>query len=234
MAPLPLTVAKNMHTHFLLRVRRKIATLKAFGKDPEILELDRLSTATGRLEEAWRRYENSQQDVLNLVAEDKVEGEQVTFIEMKEIYEAVKKESAADKKPDEEVTGEEAAAEDAPADDTPAAEVEAAPEAEPMEVATEDEASDELLMDTAAQEDVSADDAPGHDLSEWAKEAGLEEMHETEDEAPDELLRDIAAQEDTTADNTAGYDLRVLATKADLGSHIDPEATAMIRQDHCS
>ena len=31
----------------------------------------------------------------------------------------------------------------------------------------------------------------------------------------------------------AGYNLRVLAGEADLGSHIDPEAAAMIKQDDC-
>ena len=59
-----LTVAKNKRTDFLLRVRKKIATLKAFCDNPEVLELDKLSTASDRLEEAWRTYESSQLDVL--------------------------------------------------------------------------------------------------------------------------------------------------------------------------
>ena len=36
-------------------------------------ELDRLSTATERLVEAWKKYENSHQEVLGLVTEDEVE-----------------------------------------------------------------------------------------------------------------------------------------------------------------
>ena len=255
MAPLPLTVAKNKRTGFLPRVRRKIVNLKAICDDPEVLELDKLSTALERLVEAWRKYENSQQDVLGLVAEDKFVNEQFTFTEMEEIYEAVNKESAADETPAEETVpdkeaapaeeaataAEEVIVEEAAADDAPAKKESAA---EVIDEA-EGEATDELLRDTAAQED-----ATGHDLRELAKEAGLEEMYKIEGEAPDELLRDTAAQEDVTADDVtgpdlrelakyagledvtsddaAGYDLRVLATEAD----INPKAAARIKQDN--
>ena len=75
----PLNVAKNKRTGFLTGVRRKIASLKAICEDPEIQELDRLSTATERLVEAWKKYENSHQEVLGLVTEDEVEDEQATF-----------------------------------------------------------------------------------------------------------------------------------------------------------
>ena len=75
MAPLPLTVAKNKRTGFLTGVKKKIATLKAICEDPpETQELDRLSTATERLVEAWKKYEISHQDVLGLETEDEVEG----------------------------------------------------------------------------------------------------------------------------------------------------------------
>ena len=88
MAPLPLNVAKNKQTGFLTGLRRKLANVKAICNGPEDLELDKLSTASDRLEEAWRKYENSQQGVLGLVLEDEVEDEQATFNKMKEIYEA--------------------------------------------------------------------------------------------------------------------------------------------------
>ena len=87
MAPLPLNVAKNRQLGYLLRVRKKIANLKAIC-DPEVLELDKLSTAPERLVEAWQKYESSYQDVLGLVAEDEVVNEHVTFTEMEEAYEA--------------------------------------------------------------------------------------------------------------------------------------------------
>ena len=51
-------------------------------------ELDKLSTAAGRLGEAWQKYQSSQQDVLGLVAEDNVADEQVIFTKMKETYKA--------------------------------------------------------------------------------------------------------------------------------------------------
>ena len=86
------TVAKNKRTGFLLRVRKKIATLKAICDDREVLKLDKLSTSSDRMKEAWRTYESSQLDVLGLLAEYEVEDEQVTFTKMKESYEAVKAE----------------------------------------------------------------------------------------------------------------------------------------------
>ena len=72
MAPLLLTVAKSKRTGFLTGVRRKIVNLKAICDDPEALELDKLSTASERLAEAWQKYESRQQNVLGLIAEDKV------------------------------------------------------------------------------------------------------------------------------------------------------------------
>ena len=87
MAPLPLTVAKNKRTGFLTGLKKKIPTLNAICKDPEIQELDRLSTASERLVEAWKNYENSHQEVLNLVTEDEVENEQATFNDAEENYE---------------------------------------------------------------------------------------------------------------------------------------------------
>ena len=82
MALLPLNVAKNKRTGFLTGVRRKIANLKANCEDTEVLKLDKLSTALERLEEAWKKYENSHQEVLGLVLEDKVEDEQANLSEM--------------------------------------------------------------------------------------------------------------------------------------------------------
>ena len=64
MAPLPLTVAKNKRSGFL---KKKITTLKAICEDPDIQELDRLSTATERLVEALKKYKSSHQEVLGLV-----------------------------------------------------------------------------------------------------------------------------------------------------------------------
>ena len=63
MDPLPLNVAKNKRTGFLTGVRRKIANLRAICDNPEVLELDKLSTASERLAEAWQKYKSSQQDV---------------------------------------------------------------------------------------------------------------------------------------------------------------------------
>ena len=88
MSPLSLTVAKNKRTGFRLRVRKKIATLRTICDDPEVLELDKLSTALDRLMEAWRMYENSNLEVLGIVLEDEVEDEQATFSEMEENYNA--------------------------------------------------------------------------------------------------------------------------------------------------
>ena len=86
MTPLKLTAAKNKWTGFLLRVRRKVATLKAICNNPG--KQGRLAIMTTRLAESWQEYENSQQDVLGLVTKDEVENEQVTFIKMEEIYKA--------------------------------------------------------------------------------------------------------------------------------------------------
>ena len=86
MTPLKLTAAKNKRTGFLLRVRRKVATLKAICNDPG--RQNKLAIATTRLAESWQEYENSQQDVLGLVTEDELGSEQVTFIEMEDTYEA--------------------------------------------------------------------------------------------------------------------------------------------------
>ena len=52
MAPL-LTVAKNRQTHFLLRFRKKVATLKAICNNPDKQEQERLSMTTTRLAETW-------------------------------------------------------------------------------------------------------------------------------------------------------------------------------------
>ena len=52
MAPLPRTIAKNMRTHFLLRVRKKIATLRAICGDPEVLQMDKPQTD-------WRKHGGS-------------------------------------------------------------------------------------------------------------------------------------------------------------------------------
>ena len=88
MANLTLTGAKNRRTGFLLRFRRKVTTLKAICNDPENQGQDRLPRATARLAETWQEYENSQQDFLGLVTEDKVENKKVTFLEMEDNYEA--------------------------------------------------------------------------------------------------------------------------------------------------
>ena len=88
MAPQLLTAAKSRRMGYLLSVKRRIASLKNVCDDPERQEQDELSTMTVRLADAWRKYKSSQQDVLGLITEDKVVDEQVTFIEIKETYEA--------------------------------------------------------------------------------------------------------------------------------------------------
>ena len=88
MAPPPLDIAKNKWTSFLIRLRRKLANVKAICNVPEALELDRLSTTSERLADAWQKYKISQMDVLGFVAEDKLVDEQVTFIKMEETSEA--------------------------------------------------------------------------------------------------------------------------------------------------
>ena len=64
MATLTLSAAKNRRTGFLLRVRRKVTTLKVICNDPEKQVQDRLSSATARLAETWQEYENSQKPFL--------------------------------------------------------------------------------------------------------------------------------------------------------------------------
>ena len=88
MASLQLTIAKNERFGCLLGVNRKITALKDICNDPEKQEQDRVSTATARLEEAWKKYDESQQDVLGLVSEDQVGNELVIFVKLEEIYEA--------------------------------------------------------------------------------------------------------------------------------------------------
>ena len=90
MASLPLTIAKDKRFSCLLGVNRKITALRDICDNPEKQkqEQDRVSTATVRLEEAWRKYEEGQQDVLGLVAEDQIGNELVIFLEMEKIYEA--------------------------------------------------------------------------------------------------------------------------------------------------
>ena len=87
MATLTLSAAKNRRTGFLLRVRRKVTTLKAICNDPEKQGQCRLLRATARLAETWQEYKNSKQDVLGFVNKDEVENEQVTFLEMEDSYE---------------------------------------------------------------------------------------------------------------------------------------------------
>ena len=52
MAPPPLNVAKNKHTGFLTRPRRKIANVKAICDVSEVLDLDKLFTASEVLAES--------------------------------------------------------------------------------------------------------------------------------------------------------------------------------------
>ena len=55
MDPLPLNVAKNQLTGFLTGLRRKLTNIKAICAGPGDLGLDKLSTASDRLEEVWRK-----------------------------------------------------------------------------------------------------------------------------------------------------------------------------------
>ena len=50
----------------------RIANLKAVC-GPDILKLDKQSTASERLVEAWQIYESSHQDILSMVAECEVD-----------------------------------------------------------------------------------------------------------------------------------------------------------------
>ena len=88
MASLPLTITKCKGFGCLLGVNRKITALRDICDDPEKQEQDRVSTATAILEEAWRKYDEGQQDILGLTAEDHVGDELVIFLEMEDIYEA--------------------------------------------------------------------------------------------------------------------------------------------------
>ena len=88
MDPLPLNAVKNKQTSILTGLRRKVANVKTICDDPEVLQLDKLSTASDRLEKAWRKYEKSQQEVLGFFLEDEVANEQITFTEKEESYEA--------------------------------------------------------------------------------------------------------------------------------------------------
>ena len=88
MEPLSLNAAKNRRTGFLTGLRKRLANIKVIFDDPESLELDKLSTASDRLEEAWMKYENINLEVLGLILEDEVENEKATFNDMEENYEA--------------------------------------------------------------------------------------------------------------------------------------------------
>ena len=70
MAPPPLTVPKNKRAGFLLRARKKIATHKAICDSPEVLEPDRLSTASDRLEKAWT-VSGARRDYLMFLGQDR-------------------------------------------------------------------------------------------------------------------------------------------------------------------
>ena len=90
MASLPLTIAKTKRLGYLLGVSKKITALREVCDDMEKQkqERDRVPTATAGLEEAWQKYEESQQDVLGLVTKDQVGDEVGIYVEMEEIYEA--------------------------------------------------------------------------------------------------------------------------------------------------
>ena len=75
MEPLSLNAAKNRRTDFLTGLRKKLANVKDIFDDPENLELDHLSTASDRLEEAGIKYKNNNLEILSLIPEDKVENE---------------------------------------------------------------------------------------------------------------------------------------------------------------
>ena len=87
MASQALAITKNKRFSCLLGVNKKITALRDICNYPEKLEQDRVSMATARLEEAWRKYEEGQQNVLGLTAEDQVRDELVIFFEIEEIYE---------------------------------------------------------------------------------------------------------------------------------------------------
>ena len=87
MAPQPLIAAKSRRMGYLLSTKRRIAAIKEVCDEPERQEPDELFIMTIRLADAWQKFESSQQDILNLIIEDKVADEQVTFIEMERTYE---------------------------------------------------------------------------------------------------------------------------------------------------
>ena len=70
MEPLSLSAAKNMRTGFLTGLRKRLANIKDIFDDPENLELEKLSKALDRLDEAWMKYENNNMEVLGLILED--------------------------------------------------------------------------------------------------------------------------------------------------------------------
>ena len=56
---------------------------------------------------------------------------------------------------------------------------------------------------TATQEDITADVASSHDLSDSARETGLEDANETKGSLHHELLKDIDTQKNVTTDDAA-------------------------------
>ena len=82
---MPLTVTKNTRLGYLMRVRRRIANLKDTC-NPGVLKLDKRSTASERLAEAWQKYKSSHQDVPGMVVEYEIVDDQATFIKMEEAY----------------------------------------------------------------------------------------------------------------------------------------------------
>ena len=87
MASQPLTISKTKRLGYLLGVSKKIMALRDTCDDVEKQkqERDRVPTATAILEEAWRKYEEGQQDVLGLLAEDLVGDELGIFVKMEKI-----------------------------------------------------------------------------------------------------------------------------------------------------
>ena len=87
MASQPLTISKTKRLGYPLGVSKKIMALRDTCDDVEKQkqERDRVPTATARLEEAWRKYEEGQQDVLGLLAEDLVGDELGIFVKMEKI-----------------------------------------------------------------------------------------------------------------------------------------------------
>ena len=80
-----LAVAKSKRFGCLLEVNRTITVLRDICNDPEEQEPDRVATATARLKEAGLKYEEAQQDVLGLAAEDQVDDELTIFFETEKI-----------------------------------------------------------------------------------------------------------------------------------------------------